>query len=70
MKYFIAACMAVSCWLFVPVVWTTYPQTDGYHTFGEFGRLVLSAVAVPVAALFGLMPAAFIYWMRQRKQPQ
>ncbi len=70
MKYFIAACMAVSCFLVVPLAYNGQPPNEEARMFGEFGRLVIAALSIPFALCLGLMPAALIYWLRQRKQPQ
>lgn len=69
MKYFIALCVAVSCWFIVP--WAYNGQTrEEFRMFGEFGRVVMAAASMPFAVCIGMMPAAFIYWIIQRKQPQ
>lgn len=69
MKYFIALCVAVSCWFIVPLAYNGQTHEEA-RMFGEFGRLAIAAASIPFAVCIGLMPAAFIYWIIQRKQPQ
>lgn len=69
MKYFVFLCVAESCWFIVPLAYKGQSPEET-RMFGEFGRLVMAALSVPFAVCLGMMPAAFIYWMRQRRQPQ
>lgn len=70
MKYFVFLCVAVSCWLIVPWAYQGPPPNDEARMFGEFGRLIRTACSVPFAVCLGLMPAAFLYWITQKRQPQ
>jgi len=69
MKYFVFLCVAVSCWFIVPLAYNGQTREEA-QMFGEFGRLAIAAASIPFAVCIGMMPAAFIYAITQRKQPQ